>query len=127
MAFDASPSWSGFNYQGKVAIYYTLKLINMESVDQDLSNYSLMLEATEDFEIRKDGNPISFHQVKAYNSSSYSEYSEALLGITLELSKHKSAYGKIHTWKVINSKPKCKDLTESIKSDLSSRFDEYKK
>ncbi|WFN57301.1 hypothetical protein [Dickeya lacustris] len=44
MAFDASPSWSGFNYQGKVAIYHTLTLINQQPVDTDFSNWSLMLE-----------------------------------------------------------------------------------
>lgn len=97
MAFDASPSWSGFNYQGKVALYYALRLINAEPVDADLSVYSLMLESTEDFEIRCNGDPISFHQVKAYNSSTYSNYSDALLGITLELYKQPGVAGRIHT------------------------------
>lgn len=119
MAFDASPSWSGFNYQGKVALYYALRLINAEPVDADLSNYSLMLESTEDFEIRRDGDPVSFHQVKAYNSSSYSDYSDALFGITLELYKQPGVIGRIHTWKFINSKPDFKDLTISIRDDLS--------
>lgn len=68
MAFDASPSWSGFNYQGKVALYYALKCINSESVEKDFSNYNLMLEDNEDFEIVIDKAPISFHQVKAWQS-----------------------------------------------------------
>lgn len=29
MTFDASPPWSGFNYQGKVALYAALKLISI--------------------------------------------------------------------------------------------------
>ncbi len=125
MAFDASPSWSGFNYQGKVALYYALRLINAEPVDADLSNYSLMLESTEDFEIRRDGDPVSFHQVKAYNSSTYSDYSDALFGITLELYKQPGVTGRIHTWKLIHSKPNFQDLTTSIRDDLSTILTQY--
>lgn len=125
MAFDASPSWSGFNYQGKVALYYALKLINAEPVDADMSNYSLMLESTEDFEIRHNEIPISFHQVKAYNSSSYSEYSDALFGITLELYKQPNVTGKIHTWKLINPKPNFQDLATSIQDDLNIILNHY--
>lgn len=126
MAFDASPSWSGFNYQGKVALYHTLKLINAKPVDTDLSSFSLMLESIEDFEIIIDKSPISFHQVKAYNENSYSSYSDALLGITLELYKYPNAYGKIHTWKLINSKPGFSDLKTSIEDDLKFILNEYK-
>lgn len=125
MAFDASPSWSGFNYQGKVALYYALRLINAEPVDADLSNYSLMLESTEDFEIRRDGDPVSFHQVKAYNASTYSDYSDALLGITLELYKQPGVAGRIHTWKLIHSKPDFQSLTTSIRDDLSTIITQY--
>lgn len=125
MAFDASPSWSGFNYQGKVALYYALQLINAEPVEADFSSYSLMLESTEDFEILCDGEPISFHQVKAYNSSAYSSYADALLGITLELHKKPGVIGRIHTWKLINSKPGSQDLTTSIKDDLNVILSQY--
>ncbi|EZH79633.1 ABC-three component system protein [Aeromonas hydrophila] len=125
MAFDASPSWSGFNYQGKVALYYALRLINAEPVEADLSSYSLMFESTEDFEILHDESPVSFHQVKAYNSSTYSNYSDALLGIILELHKRPGVIGRIHTWKPINSKPSFQDLTKSIQDDLSIIISEY--
>lgn len=125
MSFDASPSWSGFNYQGKVALYYSLKCINEESIEKDFSNYSLMLENNEDFEIIIDNAPISFHQVKAYEKSSYSKYSDALLEITLELSKNPNVIGKIHTWKVINFKSDCTDLRSSISDDIQKILDEY--
>lgn len=126
MAFDASPSWSGFNYQGKVALYYALTLINAEPVGADFSNRSLMLEDTEDFEILCDGNSISIHQVKAYNSSAYSKYSDALLEITLELFKQPAVLGKIHSWKEINSKPNLQDLGASIKDDLNVILEQYR-
>ncbi len=62
--FDASASWSGYNYQGKVALFYALKLINSSPGGTNFSNYSLMLEAVEDFEILINNEPQSYHQVK---------------------------------------------------------------
>lgn len=71
---DASSKWSGFNYQGKVAIYTVLYLINhpkdtekKENEDWDL--YSLEIEGLEDFSIIKNKKYISIHQVKAYTSA----------------------------------------------------------
>lgn len=125
MAFDASPSWSGFNYQGKVALYYSLRLINSTLVESDFTHYSLMLEGTEDFEILYDGSPVSIHQVKAYNSSNYSKYSNALLEITIELYKQPIVVGKIHTWKQINPKQDFNDLENSIKNDLKVILEQY--
>lgn len=125
MAHDASPSWSGFNYQGKVALYYALRLINEKAADFDFTDYSLVLENTEDFEVRLKDTPISLHQVKAYQNSSFSSYSKALVGITLELYNEKSAQGYIHTWNPINPKEN-KTFTESIASDFSDIVNEYR-
>ena len=125
MAFDASPSWSGFNYQGKVALYYALVMINAEPVASDFSNRSLMLEDTEDFEILCNKSSVSIHQVKAYNSSVYSKYSNALLEITLELYKRPGVFGKIHTWKEVNPKKNFPDIESSIKDDLKFILDQY--
>ncbi|EPC1319076.1 TPA: ABC-three component system protein [Vibrio alginolyticus] len=126
MAFDASPSWSGFNYQGKVALYYTLLQINALPVQTDLSKLSLVLEDNEDFEVRDNGTFVSFHQVKAYNTSSYSKYSDALLEITLELSKKPNVLGKIHTWKQINPKASFTCIIDSLRNDIQSIIDEYR-
>ncbi|MBA5806649.1 hypothetical protein F9883_01945 [Morganella morganii] len=125
MAFDASPSWSGFNYQGKVALYYALTRINENSVGSNFGDQRLMLEDNEDFEILENGSSVSFHQVKAYNSSSYSKYSNALLEITLELYKNVHVSGKIHTWKNINAKLNFCGLMDSLKDDIKILLDEY--
>ncbi|UXL40403.1 hypothetical protein N7D90_09705 [Pseudomonas fragi] len=125
MAYDASPSWSGFNYQGKVALFYVLSMINSKSLSYDFNNYTVTLEKTEDFEIAESGRVISYHQVKAYQLPSYSKYSEALIGIMLELYKCKDAKGFLHTWKEVNPKQGKKDLVESICSDFSEIFHEY--
>jgi len=67
----AISSWSGFVYQGKVAIYHTLKEISNK-------NYTLQLDSLDDFAILDDnGRIISLHQVKAKKSKNFSAYKEA--------------------------------------------------
>lgn len=97
----------------------------MKPAGYDLSNLSLMLENTEDFEIIEDRNAKTFHQVKAYNSSSYSKYADALLELTLELYKNKNVKGFIHTWKKITFKRGFEDLKSSIKNDINILLKEY--
>lgn len=72
---SAADSWSGFIYQGKVALYHVLKLL----IDDNHSvDYQLQLDSLEDFAI-VDANiqPITLHQVKALKSNLYSSYEEA--------------------------------------------------
>lgn len=71
---DASSKWSGFNYQGKIAIYVVLYLINNtdkinKKYKEDWSIYALEIEGLEDFSVLKNGEYISIHQVKAYTST----------------------------------------------------------
>ena len=64
MAHDASATWSGFNYQGKVGLYHVLKLMNEKvGVDRtfDFSSYELVYENHEDFDIKTDGEIKSIH------------------------------------------------------------------
>lgn len=75
---SAADTWSGFIYQGKVALYHVLTLIlNEANVDE----LELQLDSLEDFAIvRNDGTnivPVSLHQVKAMKSHLYSSYQEA--------------------------------------------------
>ena len=46
---DAIPTWSGFNYQGKMMLLYVLELINQIEQDKDEKIYSVELEKAEDF------------------------------------------------------------------------------
>ncbi|HFQ6221182.1 TPA: dsDNA nuclease domain-containing protein, partial [Pseudomonas aeruginosa] len=57
---SAISSWSGFVYQGKVALYHCLKLIT-----EGEREFELQLDSTDDFAIYKDGKLFSAHQVKA--------------------------------------------------------------
>lgn len=71
----AIPSWSGFIYQGKVAIYHVLTLLERPN---ECEGNSLQLDSLEDFSILDAaGTPKSMHQVKAKISQRYSSYSKA--------------------------------------------------
>ncbi|WP_349618465.1 ABC-three component system protein [Azotobacter salinestris] len=70
---SAISTWSGFVYQGKVALYHCLKLIN-----EGDSAFELQLDSTDDFAIYKDGRLISAHQVKAKIGDYRSNYKDAL-------------------------------------------------
>lgn len=74
---SAIPSWSGYNYQGKVAIYSALSFINSKQ-GVDLSRYSLELEWYEDFAIKVDDTYISIHQVKSYKYTTLSKYKDSI-------------------------------------------------
>lgn len=65
---DATPTWSGFNYQGKVMLFHIMKLINQIVKNKDTRAYSVEIERIEDFCIICDSEYISFHQVKAWLS-----------------------------------------------------------
>ncbi|HIE5562965.1 TPA: ABC-three component system protein [Enterobacter kobei] len=69
----AVSTWSGYVYQGKVALYHCLKLISQGDVD-----FELQLDSSDDFAIYKHGTLVSAHQVKAKISSYRSGYAEAL-------------------------------------------------
>ena len=77
---DAIPSWSGYNYQGKATLLYILEKINiLNRIGEDVSQYSVELELNEDFVIKKNGVPESFHQVKAMlTKNSISAYKGAI-------------------------------------------------
>lgn len=80
---DPIPTWSGFNYQDKIMLFYILKLMNQINKEEDGRVYSVKLEEIEDFCILRDSEYISFHQVKAWLSvtkwSSYSTVMDKLL------------------------------------------------
>lgn len=67
---NAIDKWEGFNYQGHLALFYSIKLIKslLSSNNYNaniLSNYKLQIEGAEDFSILIDKKYISLHQVKS--------------------------------------------------------------
>lgn len=90
MIWDATPTWSGFLYQGKVAIFHLLKTINESLKNSDIcpqsecSNYAMEIEWIEDFSIKDKANVNKYytlHQVKAYKSQEASAYANAIAKI----------------------------------------------
>jgi len=76
----AIPTWSGFIYQGRVALYHILKQLNAKT-ENEINELVLQIDSIEDFTILKSiatggHSPISMHQVKAVKSSLYSTYKE---------------------------------------------------
>lgn len=66
----AISSWSGFVYQGKVAIYHVL-------LERANTNYTLQLDSLDDFAIIDANNHlVSLHQVKAKKETHFSSYKE---------------------------------------------------
>ena len=71
-------TWSGFVYQGKVALYHVLRLLNE---NPNNINY-LQLDSLEDFAIvNANIEPITLHQVKAVKSTYYSYYQKAFTNL----------------------------------------------
>lgn len=107
---DATPSWSGYNYQGKVALYVVLDKICKLYEDgrrAEISDFSLELEWIEDFSvIHKCGDENvykSIHQVKALDKTEIKDYGEAIFGLAAKVIEYNTideAY--LHTWKPIN-------------------------
>lgn len=82
---SAISSWSGFVYQGKVALYHSLRLII-----ENERNFELQLDSTDDFAIYKNGTLLSAHQVKAKVGSTRGSYTKALIK-SAEIDDHRKA------------------------------------
>lgn len=128
---SAASSWSGYEYQGQVAVYWVIKCLNnMDLTLKDYNEFELELESLEDFMINKNGYPFSIHQVKAYpNTSAISRYKRAifdLLGKSAKYPQISASY--LHTLRNIAcpESDKLKNLLETIQSTKSQeQFDEF--
>lgn len=108
--WDATNSWSGYNYQGKIALFVVLKKINelivMEQMTE-IEKYSVELEWLEDFSILyKNNNDIQYktiHQVKAKDKHNISDYEDALTKLYYKIINNNSIeYAYLHVCKPLN-------------------------
>jgi hypothetical protein len=129
---NAIPSWSGYDYQGKVAIYWVMYLINqMDITDTLLSEYSLEIEHLEDFTINIKGNPHTIHQVKSYqDKTTIGSYKEAILEMMGKCAKYNTiAEMHLHTCCsiVVPEKEVLKTTLSAVTPDKKiEQFKEYK-
>lgn len=98
---SAISTWSGFVYQGKVALYQTLKIFND---DNDAQNYSLQLDSLEDFAILNGEVIKSIHQVKAVKSTYYSRYESAFKDLVVKTANYNCDDALFHLAKKIHDK-----------------------
>ncbi len=75
MPHSAISSWSGYVYQGKVALYHSLSLIADNTFP---SGFELQLDSTDDFAIYSNGTLETAHQVKARSNTLRNAYLTAL-------------------------------------------------
>ncbi|MEZ9526687.1 hypothetical protein AB4243_21265, partial [Enterovibrio norvegicus] len=86
---DATPSWNGYNYQGKIGLYVCLENILTEAKNSiDTPSFSLFLdehhieyEWIEDFSIKKNDKYLSLHQVKNKQENKFNDHIEAIATI----------------------------------------------
>lgn len=108
--WDATNSWSGYNYQGKIALFVVLKkineLISMGKMDE-IEKYSVELEWLEDFSILHKGDDgvqyKTIHQVKAKDKHNITDYEDALVKLYYKIVNYKTIeYAYLHVCKSIN-------------------------
>lgn len=108
--WDATNSWSGYNYQGKIALFVVLKkineLISMGKMDE-IEKYSVELEWLEDFSILYKGDDgvqyKTIHQVKAKDKHNITDYEDALVKLYYKIVNYKTIeYAYLHVCKPIN-------------------------
>lgn len=102
---DATPTWSGFIYQGEIAVYLAVKKIcelrDKDKLEMDAicSNYQIEVENCEDVAIVQvddsGKNYLSIHQVKNQKDKSLGAYRSPLVQLMLEKGFHnKNKVGK---------------------------------
>lgn len=98
----AITSWSGFIYQGKVALYHVLCLLEKK---QEFGLHKLQLDSLDDFSILDaDSKIISIHQVKAKKSQYYSSYEGDIIGTKTKAINYNCEQAFFHTARKINDK-----------------------
>lgn len=117
---DAIPSWSGYNYQGQIAIVTILDLMNkIKSSGDDITQYELKLEDIEDFSIYNNGKVKSIHQVKASRTTAIGSFAEALYYLATDLTgdanEAEAAY--LHT--------ACELTSENWEIEIKSTIEKY--
>lgn len=89
---DAIPTWSGFIYQGRIAVYLAIKkIIELRDGNKisEIDKYAIEMEKCEDIAIVYKGENekreyISIHQVKNEKEDALSEYKIPLIQLMLE-------------------------------------------
>ncbi|MGF1732133.1 ABC-three component system protein [Photobacterium kasasachensis] len=99
----AITTWSGFVYQGKVALLHCLNLIH--DFNKQVTKYQLKLENVDDFAIHYNNACLSMHQVKAYKSTKFNSYQVAIEKQAKESLKYPNVRAFFHVSREIENTP----------------------
>lgn len=102
---SAIPSWSGYQYQGHIALITMLiQLVELKQRGGEVENYEIAVEDVEDFSIYQDGKLKSIHQVKAEKKETVSSYGEAFyyMAMGLETAESEEVIAYLHTSEELN-------------------------
>lgn len=127
---DATSSWSGYQYQGKVSLFVFLRIVNELIVDgkvEEINKYRLEIEHLEDFAIKREENYISAHQVKAKTSANtINGYIEAIDNL---YNNQNGIDNYLHTIKEINnwSEDDFKNTLDNKINNLREKADKLSK
>lgn len=123
---DATPSWNGYNYQGKVGLYVCLLNILKEAqAGVDLPAFNAFLEEhhieyewIEDFAIKKNDNYLSLHQVKNKGENKFNDHVEAIATI---LYRKNGVLSDTDIFKYFKFKSKKKEILQQSKRGLKQK------
>lgn len=91
---SAITSWVDYDYQGHVALYFSLKLIyEKQLAKESINDFSLQLEGEEDFSILEKNEFVSLHQVKA---GKVTLYDNDKFSFIVEILENKATKGYFH-------------------------------
>jgi len=115
----AIPSWSGYVYQGKVAIYHVIKTL----CERPGEECYVQLDSLEDFALlKKENEIISLHQVKAHAKGPFSGYNDSAGNSAFEkLKKRASEHGCAHAFFHLAN-----EITNKPISEIESEFSPVK-
>lgn len=114
---DATASWSGYIFQGEVAILYSLKKINELKASNNYSPFHLLkLEEDEDFSIEADEKIV--YQVKARSKEIFSDYSGTIKNLI-----NKYLYTSLPFKRKIVNAPKVRLVTRKTIRQYTSKRD----
>jgi hypothetical protein len=124
---DATPSWNGYNYQGKVGLYVCLANILKEAqtgvdvptFDVFLNEHHLEYEWIEDFAIKKNDIYLSLHQVKHKAGNNFNDHVEAISTI---LYRKNSVLSDTDIFKYFDFKGLKKGYPARIKTVIKNRI-----
>lgn len=136
--FEAIASWYGYDYQGVLAIYYTIKKMNelindiiekngsvqVKDIEKVINGYSVELEYMEDFAIKFNNIYQSFHQVKSGESKIKDEDIRDLYLKLLEYDNKEQSdiIGYFH----VNENGKITDIIQNLEKQINTYFDSLK-